>query len=1051
MALIFGFDVGTTSIGFAAIDYDRDKNAGSIRRLGVRIFPEARDPDGTPLNQTRRQKRLMRRQLRRRRERRRSLNEALSAAGLLPPFGSPEWNVVMSLDPYDLRDQGLDACLAPHEVGRALYHLAKRRHFRGRDLVEETTEEGAAAEEATSDEKAATSSREITVAALKASGQTLGRWLAKKPAGERKRAIHAHRDIVASEFEKLWAAQAGYHEVMQDPALRADIENAVFAQRPVFWRLNTLGRCRLNPSDPDLCPKGAWLSQQRRMLEKLNNLAVAGGNSRPLDEDERQAILTSLQTQATMSWGGVRRCLKPIYEARGEKGHERTIKFNLELGGEPNLKGNAIEAKLSAIFGNDWPSHPHRDAIRRETHIRLWAADYGRIGNQRVVIKPSSDRLPERKAAAATFATDFGATRDQVEALAALSFPTGWEPYSVGALEKILPELDRGVRFGSLMASTDFADWRATMFPNRVQATGEVFDRLPSPSGRRLANGTENFAGREEQQRLAQLRNPTVTRIQNELRKVVNNLIDFCGRKPDLIRVELTREVGMSKRDREDLSKAMRAQEGKRKKARANLEENGIAEPSRADIEKWMLWKECGETDPYSGDRIGFDALFRRGEFEVEHIWPRASSMDDSFRNKTLCRKDWNARKGKRIPFDAFGATDDWAVLSARLADMQARGRADGMSLGKIKRFLSDAIPEDFASRQLNDTGYAARQIIAQLHRLWPDLGSQGPVHVQAVSGRVTAHLRRYWGLNNALAEDGEKTRADHRHHAVDALVVACTHPGVTNMLSRYWQAKDDTKTAASAPVPPPPWQAIRSDAERSVAAIVVSHRVRKKVSGPLHKETVFGGTEETEGPYNFYVRRKQLEDLSKTEYAAIRDPEVRRIASDWLLEKGGDPKKVAWTDYPRLPGGPEIRAVRLLVKQQPHLMAKLKNGHSDQGSNHHIAIHKRHDDNVEFEVVSLFEASARLARREPVVRRARPDCQFVMSLAPGDAVQFDTGDRAGIWTVSGAWANGQIVLERHTDADHATTTRPAPSVILGSGGRKIAVDPIGRVHPARD
>jgi CRISPR-associated endonuclease Csn1 len=140
-----------------------------------------------------------------------------------------------------------------------------------------------------------------------------------------------------------------------------------------------------------------------------------------------------------------------------------------------------------------------------------------------------------------------------------------------------------------------------------------------------------------------------------------------------------------------------------------------------------------------------------------------------------------------------------------------------------------------------------------------------------------------------------------------------------------------------------------------------------------------------------------------------------------------------------------------LLVKQQPHLMAKLKNGYADQGSNHHIAIYKRHDGSVEFEVVSLFDASGRLARREPVVRRERPDCQFVMSLAPGDAVQFDTGEKAGIWTVSGAWGNGQIVLERHTDAGHATTTRPAPSVVVGSGARKIAVDPIGRVHPARD
>ena len=110
---IFGLDIGTTSIGFAVVDLDERRQSGKILRLGVRIFPEARDPDGTPLNQQRRAKRMMRRQLRRRRERRRSLNELLASAGLLPPFGGDEWRKVMALDPYALRARGLDEPLAP--------------------------------------------------------------------------------------------------------------------------------------------------------------------------------------------------------------------------------------------------------------------------------------------------------------------------------------------------------------------------------------------------------------------------------------------------------------------------------------------------------------------------------------------------------------------------------------------------------------------------------------------------------------------------------------------------------------------------------------------------------------------------------------------------------------------------------------------------------------------------------------------------------------------------------------------------------------------------
>ena len=128
------------------------------------------------------------------------------------------------------------------------------------------------------------------------------------------------------EFDRLWRAQAARHPALRDPAFRARVEDTIFAQRPVFWRKNTLGECRFMPGEP-LCPKGSWLSQQRRMLEKLNNLAMVGGNARPLDEEERAAILEKLQVQASMSWAGVRAALKPIFKARGEAGREKSLRL----------------------------------------------------------------------------------------------------------------------------------------------------------------------------------------------------------------------------------------------------------------------------------------------------------------------------------------------------------------------------------------------------------------------------------------------------------------------------------------------------------------------------------------------------------------------------------------------------------------------------------------------------------------------------------------------------------------------------------------------------
>lgn len=1084
MVLIFGFDIGTTSIGFAVIEHDPHKATGEIRRLGVRIFPEARDPKGAPLNQERRAARMRRRQLRRRRERRRLLADALSEAGLLPSYGSPEWNEAMKLDPYALRKRAFEGePLSPYEFGRAIYHLAQRRHFKGRDVDEisdDTGSEDRSEEMADADEKKAKTGRESTIAILKGKNTTLGAWLSERGSHERKRGVHATRRIVEDEFDGIWEKQKKHLSALQDGELRESIREAIFAQRPVFWRKNTLGGCRFVPEAP-VCPKGAWLSQQKRMLEKVNNLAV-GGSARPLDAEERRAILDRLQTQASMTWGGVKGALKLLYQQRGIPGMEKRLKFNLQEGGENKLIGNPLEAKLADIFGKDWQTHLRKQEIRDAVHDRLWHADYGEVGTrrtengkndaQRVVILPLKERKRRRAKAARSFVDDFGATEEQAEKLKDLKLPTGWEPYSVEALQAFLPHLEAGVRFGELVSGPKWENWREETFPEMEMPTGEIRDRLPSP------------ADKEEQKRIAKLRNPTVARTRNELRKVVNNLIDKFG-KPDLIRLELTREVGMSKRGREDMSKGMRRQEGRRKKAKETLEEKGISDPSRDDIEKWMLWEECGRLCPYTAKSIGFEALFHQNEFQVEHIWPRSRSFDNSFRNKTLCHRDENLRKGDRIPFEYRSSDEEgWAQLVKRVEGMKAPRGGVGMSPGKIRRFLAREIPEGFAARQLNDTGYAAREAVAFLKQLWPDAGPEAPVTVQAVSGRVTAQLRWLWGLNDILGENGQKTRSDHRHHAIDALAVACAHPGMTQKLSRYWQVRESQikkNPAARKPRLDRPWETIRADAEKAVAGIIVSHRVRKKVSGPLHKGTIYGDTREEDDSksYRYFVTRKKVDDISMSELADKNeeiwpDKEVRKIINEWVGNNGGDPKKAFSSGYPkRGRKGPEIRKVRLLEKRQLKLMVKAATGYADPGNNHHMAIYHLQNDEFDFEVISLFEAYRRLARGEDVVLHRRDDVErkygkgatFRFSLSQGDVVELLESQEKGRWVVHGIKSEGRPVLARLNDARPTAEPEARKRGMDGKrkdftprfGGfikrcpRKISVDPIGRVRPAKD
>jgi CRISPR-associated endonuclease Csn1 len=376
----------------------------------------------------------------------------------------------------------------------------------------------------------------------------------------------------------------------------------------------------------------------------------------------------------------------------------------------------------------------------------------------------------------------------------------------------------------------------------------------------------------------------------------------------------------------------------------------------------------------------------------------------------------------------------------------------------KVRRFAAAEIPEGFAARQLTDTGYAARQAVGFLKMLFPDLGQAGEVRVATLSGRVTSRLRHNWGLNHILHDSGEKTRADHRHHAIDALVVALAHPGYTQRLSRWFQARD-AATPQPEPALDPPFANVRAQTQRKVAGIVVSHRVRRKVSGPLHKDTTYGDAGPAEGSgeiaYRLFVTRKPVEALTKSLLSndeAWPDPHVREQVRAWVDAHGGDPKRAFVNGYPTVSeGGAPIRKVRIRVKQQQKLMAPLKNGYADLGNNHHMAVFRNADGQLETEIVSLFEAAERLRRHQPVIRKARNDAPLVMSLAQGDTLSFPEGKLEGLWIVQGVWSAGPVVLWRAEDATGSSVFRPTATSILKSGGRKVAVDPIGRTHPAND
>ena len=188
-----------------------------------------------------------------------------------------------------------------------------------------------------------------------------------------------------------------------------------------------------------------------------------------------------------------------------------------------------------------------------------------------------------------------------------------------------------------------------------------------------------------------------------------------------------------------------------------------------------LLWHELSEDPngrccPFSGTMIGITDLFNDST-EIEHLIPFSRSLDDSRANKIICTREANRFKGNRTPFEAFEhspAGYDWSEIAAR---------AEALPSSKSWRFKPDAweiwrqgADGDFTSRHLNDTRYIGRltreyfEAICHIDK------------IDVVTGRLTSLLRRHWGLNSVLDDGSDrKNRDDHRHHAVDAIVVGMT------------------------------------------------------------------------------------------------------------------------------------------------------------------------------------------------------------------------------------------------------------------------------------
>jgi len=1050
---VLGLDLGTGSVGWAVVDLDQSGEPCKIRCLGVRRFEAGvtgniEAGQDKPPASARRTARQQRRQLWRRAWRLTKTYRTLQDAKLLPESGllpDDRHAALLALDlslfksdnhgphadrvaghllPYRLRAKAVEERLEPFAVGRALYHLAQRRGFQSNLKARKDEEvEGIV--------KKAIGQLEAQMA-----GRTLGQFFATlDPEEVRIRGRYTSRRMYEDEFEKIWAKQSEHHPGLLTEELKERLRSAIFRQRPLKSQKGLIGRCELEPAHRR-APVACMVAQRFRLLQKVNDLEIttADGEIRRLTKDERRQLATALDETGDRTFAQIRTLLG-LKKSRGEF---RGDTFNFEEGGEKKLVGNRTAAKIAETIGDVW--------------MKLVVADRCRLVDE-IIAFESEGALAARLQRAWSF------DAHTAQSVAGVSLEQGYAGHSRKALAKILPRMEEGVRY---VTARDEAYNRAQVALRHEQLPAVL------PTGPRRHGADDALAA------FAQLRNPAVARALSELRKVVNALIRRCG-KPKLVRVELARDLKQSRKRRREYADLNQKNRDVRAKAAERIAaEMGEGYKTDRNVLKLRLADECHWICPYTGVSIEMATLLgEHPQFDIEHILPFSRTLDHSFNNKTLCAVEENHSKHNQTPFEAYSGTEHWPEILQRVRRFHGSAARE-----KLRRFLLEEVDDDFAQRSLTETRYISRLAGDYLGMLYGGQVDADGRRVQVSTGQVTAYLRERFDLCSILGSEGEKDRSDHRHHAIDALVVALTDPGTVHALNVAAKEADELGGRRLFVKAQPPWPELLAQARSAVESIVVSSRVKRRLNGQLHDANALSKPYEVRDAAGkiktCHHFRKPLASMSAREVENIVDDRVREKVLEKLAQLGETNPVKAFKDPRSHPSftardGRVVFIHRARIRKADRTIEVGKGSarrYVAPGANHHMEIVAVLDEagrekRWEGKVVGRFDAVARKCNGEPVVRRDHgPGRKFLFSLTGGEYVRMSRkGLKEELFRVTDI-SDGEVALIAHTDARPSSERRrkgsgarirPSPDTMRTYRARKVVVDPLGEVLPASD
>ena len=1035
MKRVLGLDLGSSSIGWAVVEeHSKEVTSESgisekdkIVAIGSRIIPLSTDEStqfskGQALtkNADRTKSRTQRKGYDRYQLRRALLLEKLAQLGMY----NGETLKLSKLELWGLRAKAVHEQISLLELGRVLCHINQKRGYRTVKADYGDKKQGAYVSSVLERHKV-----------INEQGLTIGEFMYKglkmDPAFRCKERIYP-RIAYMEEFEAIMSCQKEFYpEVLTDETIAHIRDYIIFHQRPLKSCKHLVGRCslerhfkncnrQLKDCSPKVAPRTSPLFQVCKIWESINNLVIYNKTNDVLhiSLEQKQAIFAFMNKHEKLKANDLKTLL-------GIKSKE--WQFGKAVGN--GLQGNTTYCAIEKALAK------HKEYIHLLNFDLVCDSkevvniDTGEISKIKVICSSfekqplyelwhtlysisNIDELQE------TLKNKFKITDETViDNLSQIDFvKAGYSNKSSRAIRKVLPYLQDGMQYFNAKLMAGYKDVALTKEQNMTRELAEKL--LPIKKG--------------------ELRQPVVEKILNQLVNLVNALIHEHGRF-DEIRVELARELKQNREERESATKAMARNQKQNEEIAERIQKEYGLTPTRSRIQKYKMWEESEHICIYCGKTVSAKEFLLGFGVEVEHIIPRSVIFDDSFANKVCSCSECNKEKNNRTAFDYMKTKSEgnFTAYIERINDLTERGK---ISNTKRKKLLMPAseLPTDFIERQLRESQYIAKKAKEILQTICPN--------VYSTSGSITDFLRHLWGWDEVLHTlnfsryqaagltemvereiDGKKVeveriagwskRMDHRHHAIDALTIACTKQGYIQRINNLSSLKDvsfssfyDEKqhsetrqrlTRLERYIKMQP-HFTTAEVQQAVEGIAVSFKSGKRAAsmgkryihkggkricvqqgiiiprGALSEESVYGRIQDFKTGKQEYVKKYDIGTITLKNIEDVIDKRIREILRTRLEQFGGKPEKAfaePVLDHQRH----AIRSVRcrtglnatvpVRYNEQGEPIAFVK-----PGNNHHVAIYVDEKGKLQEHIVTFWHAVERKKYGIPTIITAPAD-----------------------------------------------------------------------------